>query len=138
MLDELYQELLLEHSKSPKNRGALEGPHLSLTLQNPLCGDEVTLHLAVVEDRIESAKFEGHGCSISQATASMLVERANGLSVPDFLDVLRDFKALMHGEQIDESRLGDLRALEGVKKFPVRIKCALLAVETAEKVLKQR
>jgi nitrogen fixation protein NifU and related proteins len=127
-LSELYQELILDHYRRPRNKGALEGATHTVSLTNPLCGDEIDLHLRVDGDEITQARFVGRGCSISQASASMMTELVTGRSVPQALALAGRMSAMMQGDA-DAARdktLGELRALAGVAKFPVRIKCALL------------
>lgn len=139
-LDDLYQELILDHYRSRRNAGALETPSVSVDHNNPLCGDEIHLELLIDDGRVAEIRHSGQGCSISQASASMMSEAAAGLPLEDALALVEHFRLMMHGqEQPDEERLGDAIALEGVAKYPVRIKCALLswmalkdAIETHE------
>ena len=136
-LSSLYQEVILDHYRRPRKKGALEGSTHDVTMNNPLCGDVVELHLKLSGDRIEEARFEGRGCSISQAAASMLTGELEGRTVREALELADKFTRLMHGEeelQRDED-LGDLRALAGVAKFPVRIKCALLGFNCLEELV---
>jgi nitrogen fixation protein NifU and related proteins len=127
-LSALYQEVILDHYRRPRNKGALEGATHTVSLTNPLCGDEIDLHLRVDGDQITEARFVGRGCSISQASASMMTALVTGRSVPQALALAGRMSAMMQGDE-DAARdktLGELRALAGVAKFPVRIKCALL------------
>jgi nitrogen fixation NifU-like protein len=136
-LSSLYQEVILDHYRRPRNKGELEGSTHDVTMNNPLCGDVIELHLQVAGDRIEDARFEGRGCSISQAAASMMTGELEGRTVPEALALAEKFTRLMHGEdelQGDDD-LGDLRALAGVSKFPVRIKCALLGFNCLEELV---
>lgn len=136
-LSSLYQEVILDHYRSPRNKAEMEGSTHDVTMNNPLCGDVVELQLDVSGGRIERARFQGRGCSISQAAASMLTGELEGKSVPEALELSDKFTRLMHGEtelSRDES-LGDLRALAGVSKFPVRIKCALLGFNCVEELV---
>lgn len=137
MFDELYQQLLLEHAKAPHNRGSLEpGPDVrQLSLLNPLCGDEIGFAVRVVDNRVAEIRFDGKGCFISQAAASLLSEAVQGVTLEELHKKVADFRALMHGETVPDAEraLGELLALEGVKRFPMRIKCALLAFEVLEK-----
>lgn len=139
-LDELYREVIMDHYRHPRHRGTLEQPSVSVTLHNPLCGDEVQLQLVVREGKIEAASWTGQGCSISQSSASMMTDAVIGLSVADALKLVANFQGLMHGEAppYAEPALGDLEALGGVAKFPVRIKCALLPWEALSKALNQQ
>jgi nitrogen fixation NifU-like protein len=127
-LSELYQELILDHYRRPRNKGALAEPTYSVSLNNPLCGDEIDLQLKVEGDVIREARFVGRGCSISQASASMMTQLLKERSVPQALALAARMSAMMQGDQTAarDKTLGELRALAGVAKFPVRIKCALL------------
>jgi nitrogen fixation NifU-like protein len=128
-LSELYQEVILDHYRKPRNKHDLEGTTHTITLNNPLCGDVIDLLMKVQGGRIEDIAFKGKGCSISQASASMMTERLKGKSLDEALALSGSFTRLLHGEEgaAANADLGDLRALEGVSKFPVRVKCALLA-----------
>lgn len=126
-LEDLYREVILEHYKSPRNRGRLEGPGTRrVELQNPTCGDEIQLSLAVRDGRVSDARFTGRGCSISMASASMMTEALKGRSLEEAIRLGRDFKAMLRGQPPAQD-LGDLVALSGVAQFPVRVKCATLA-----------
>jgi nitrogen fixation NifU-like protein len=129
-LDSLYREVILDHYRSPRNRGQMDSPDVAAEGYNPLCGDEVTVHLALDGDRIASARFVARGCSISQASASMMAGMVEGKTVAEALALADSFKGVMQGQPADFEKMGDLVALEGVRDFPVRIKCALLAWET--------
>ena len=124
-LDDLYQEIILDHYRSPRNRGACEECDHSVHHDNPLCGDELDLALQLERGRIHRIAFSGRGCSISQASASMMTERVKGETLEQALSIAEVVRRMMHGEPpaVD---LGDLMALEGVSRFPVRVKCALL------------
>ena len=137
-LNSLYQQLILEHYKHPRNKGALEDATTTAHLNNPTCGDEVWLMLKLEGDRIAEAKFVGDGCSISQASVSMMTQLLVGKTRAEAAELAARFTALMHGDA-DVARdrsLGDLRALAGVSKFPVRVKCALLGWNALEEALK--
>ena len=127
-LNTLYQEVILDHYRRPRNRGELEDATHVVTMNNPLCGDVIELLLRVEGDEIAEAAFQGRGCSISQASVSMLTTRVRGRSLDEALALSAKFTRLLHGddELLDDEELGDLRALAGVSKFPVRVKCALL------------
>ncbi len=127
-LSALYQELILDHYRRPRNKGALENPTHAVSLNNPLCGDEIDLHLRVDGDVIRDARFVGRGCSISQASASMMTQLLKDKTVPAALALAARMGAMMQGDETAtrDKTLGELRALAGVSKFPVRIKCALL------------
>jgi nitrogen fixation NifU-like protein len=128
-LQDLYQQVILEHYRRPRNKGPLDGATHTLTLNNPLCGDVIDLMLRVEEDRIAEVHFEGKGCSISQASASMMSGVLKGRTVQEALQVMDTFTRMVRGDAVAaaDTDLGDLRALAGVSKFPVRVKCALLA-----------
>jgi nitrogen fixation NifU-like protein len=125
MLQDLYSEIILDHYRSPRNRGGCEECDLWVHHDNPLCGDELDLGLQLDEGRIRRIGFQGRGCCISQASASMLTELVEGRTVQEALSVAETVRRMMHGEPPAQD-LGDAMALEGVARFPVRIKCALL------------
>jgi nitrogen fixation NifU-like protein len=126
-LDDLYQDLILDHYRRKRGEGSLENPTVSVDQNNPLCGDEVHLELGIVDGRVAEVAHTGDGCSISQASISMMSEALTGRTLEEALGVVEHFRLVMHGsEPGDEDRLGDAIALEGVAKYPVRVKCALL------------
>src|SRR5881396_1608263 len=127
-LSALYQELILDHYRRPRNKGSLEGATHAVSLNNPLCGDEIDLQLRVDGDVIREVRFVGRGCSISQASASMMTQLVKDKSVPQAVALADRMGAMMRGDEgaARDKTLGELRALAGVSKFPVRIKCALL------------
>ena len=137
-LGSLYQELILEHYKQPRNRGTVAGATSDVHLNKPTCGDEIHLQLRVGEEGIEEARFEGQGCSISQASASMMTQLVTGKTREEALQLTARFKELMHGDEsaARDRALGDLRALAGVSKFPARVRCALLSFNALEDSLK--
>jgi nitrogen fixation NifU-like protein len=127
-LDDLYQELILDHYKKRNNRGTLDAPSIAVDHNNPLCGDQVHLEVLIEGDRLADLRYTGDGCSISQASASMMSEVVIGESTGEALALVEHFRQVMHGsEEPDEDRLGDAVALGGVAKFPARVKCALLS-----------
>lgn len=136
-LSSLYKEVILDHYRRPRNKGELDGVTHTVTMNNPLCGDVVELKLRVRGDRIDEARFQGRGCSISQASASMMTEELEGLTVNEALRLTGKFTRLLHGESglARDEELGDLRALAGVSQFPVRIKCALLGFNCLEELV---
>jgi len=137
-LDELYREIILDHYRNPRNRGSLEEPSLSGEGDNPLCGDEVKLDLTIQDDRITAVRFLGRGCSISQASASMLTEAIMGLSLDAAEAMFASFKGMMLGsDQVRANSLGDLEALQGVRRFPARVKCATLAWNALQQALER-
>ncbi|MGH2787668.1 MAG: Fe-S cluster assembly sulfur transfer protein SufU [Actinomycetota bacterium] len=130
-LEELYKEVILDHYRSPRNKGRLDPHDVALERNNPLCGDEIELFLRFNGDTLEGIAFEGKGCSISLASASMMTERVKGLSAKDAAALADSIKRMMAGEEDgDPDELGDLVSLKGVVKYPVRIKCALLGWNT--------
>ncbi len=138
-LSSLYQQLILEHYRNPRNKAELEEKSVEIHMANPVCGDEIRLQLRIEDDRIAEAKFVGQGCSISQASVSMMTTLLEGRSLDEADALAERFTDMMHGDE-DAARdksLGDLRALQGVSKFPVRIKCALLGFDALQEALKQ-
>ena len=135
-LDDLYREIILDHYAHPRNRGRLDPADISVEGANPLCGDELSLHARVRDGVIEEVSFEGRGCSISQASASMMTEEMKGKTLAEVHTLVEQFKAMMHG-QTSTLEGTDLAALQGVRKFPVRVKCATLAWHTLEEALEE-
>ena len=137
-LEELYRSVILDHYRNPRRKGTLDVPHVHAEGTNPSCGDEFFLDLVVVDGIVTDAAMQGQGCSISQASGSMMMDAIVGKSVADVQDLAHKFRLMMTIEEgdnpVDEDRpgsvLGDLEALQGVRKFPVRIKCADLAWTT--------
>jgi len=125
--DELYRDIILDHYRNPRNKGDLDPAEISVSANNPLCGDEVTITARLSADgqSVEALHFSGRGCSISQASASMMTEEIEGKPLGEALKLINKFKEMMLAEGEVEG-LGDLEALQGVKKYPVRIKCAVL------------
>jgi nitrogen fixation NifU-like protein len=146
-LEELYREVILDHYRNPRNRGAVDGANAHADGNNPLCGDEVHIDLMIEGDVITEVGVTGQGCSISQSSASMMSESIKGKSLADIAELSDRFKVMMSidgdGNELglDPDRpgsvLGDLEALQGVRKFPVRIKCANLAWTTLENALRE-
>lgn len=126
-LDDLYREVILDHYTRPRNKGTLDDPDITVEGANPLCGDELSIYVKLAGGKISAVRFVGRGCSISQASASMMTEQIKGKSLEEAKSLVGRFKAMMHGAPAHEDELGDLMALQGVRKFPVRIKCATLA-----------
>ena len=148
-LEDLYREIILDHYRNPRNRGELAAPPAHRVEGfNPLCGDEIVLYLQVEDGKVADIKIGGQGCSISQSSASMMSSAVKGKTLDEVRELTRAFKALMtiHESRLDggggdgsgtdtptpdpEVKLGDLEALQGVVKFPVRIKCATLSWNT--------
>jgi len=126
-LDDLYREVILDHYTRPRNKGTLESADITVEGANPLCGDELSIYVKLGGGRITHVRFVGKGCSISQASASMMTDLITGKTLAEARKLVERFKAMMHGDAVSEEELGDLVALQGVRKFPVRIKCATLA-----------
>ncbi len=132
-LDELYREVILDHFTSPRNVGELTGAQIHADGTNPLCGDELAFWLTLNGSRIEAVHFKGKGCAISQATASMFTEQLKGKTLAEATQLIQAMKQLMQGQQPDAAvDLGDLESLVGVRKFPVRVKCAALSWNVLE------
>jgi len=127
-LDDLYQQLILDHYRNRRGRGRIEGASASVHENNPVCGDECFLDILVEDGRLADIRADGDGCYISQAAASMLTEAARGRDLDDALALVEHFRLVMHGDaEPEENLLGDAVALEGVARYPVRVKCALLS-----------
>lgn len=133
-MDDLYKEIILDHYRAPRNHGVMENPDVATRGRNPLCGDELDLMLRLEDGRVADVRIRGRGCSISQASASMMTERIKGMTLGEVQDLVDTFKSMMlEDRELSDDEydsLGDLEALEGVKNYPVRIKCALLAWNT--------
>jgi nitrogen fixation NifU-like protein len=146
-LDDLYREVILDHYRSPRNRGELTTPPaIRVEGFNPLCGDEVVVYLQVVDGVVTDIKMTGHGCSISQSSSSLMTTAIKGKSLEQVRETITKFKTLMTvhessleekaaPEPVDLRSMGELAALQGVVKFPVRIKCATLAWNTLAQAL---
>jgi nitrogen fixation NifU-like protein len=133
----LYQEIILDHYRRPRNRGELAGEHRTIEKRNPTCGDEITLRLRVEDGRIAAGRFGGVGCSISQASASMMTVLLEGKTPEEALALADRFREMLHGsgEAAADPALGDLRALAGVARLPARVKCAMLAWTALEEAV---
>ena len=137
-LEDLYKEVILDHYRAPRNKGQLDPHDVALERNNPLCGDEIELFLKFDGETLQGIAFDGKGCSISQASASMMTEKVKGLSVKDAGELAETIKSMMAGEtEGDQNQLGDLVSLKGVVKYPVRIKCALLGWNTLVEALEE-
>jgi nitrogen fixation NifU-like protein len=139
-LSSLYQQLILEHYRNPRNKSELEEKSVEVHMANPVCGDEIRLQLRIEDNQIAEARFVGQGCSISQAAVSMMTTLLQGRDLDEAEKLAERFTEMMHGDEeaAKDRALGDLRALQGVSKFPVRIKCALLGFDALQEALKQR
>jgi nitrogen fixation NifU-like protein len=150
-LEDLYREIILDHYRNPRNRGELDVPPATRVEGfNPLCGDEIVVYVDVANDTVADIKINGQGCSISQSSASMMSSAVKGRTLAEARQLIRAFKGMMSihesrldGEDgapepdIEDVNLGDLEALQGVVKFPVRIKCATLSWNTLQQGLDQ-
>lgn len=137
-LSSLYQQLILDHYRNPRNKGELPDKTVEIHMANPVCGDEIRLQLRIEDDRIVEARHVGQGCSISQAAVSMMTNLIKGKELSEADALAKRFTAMMHGDEdaAKDKAMGDLRALQGVSQFPVRIKCALLAFDALQEALK--
>lgn len=133
-LDQLYRSVIMDHYKNPRNKGVIEENSITIDMNNPTCGDVIHLTLQIDDGIVQNAKFEGDGCSISMASASMMTQIVKGKKVDEALKAASVFSDMMLGKDVDDSiDLGDIEALAGVSKFPARIKCATLAWKAMEK-----
>src|SRR3990170_406333 len=136
----LYQEMILDHYRRPRNKGKLENPDATAEMRNPLCGDEIGLQVKFADDKLDELRFSGRGCSISLASASMMTQVVEGKTAAEVDAIRSRFRGLMLGDPsaAGDKRLGALRALSGVSRFPARVKCALLAWNALDSVLATR
>ena len=134
-LDQLYRSVIMDHYKNPRNKGSLEENNVTIDMNNPTCGDRIHLTLKMNDGIVEDAKFDGEGCSISMSSASMMTQIVKGKKLEEALELADIFSKMMLGEDFDDEKydLGDVEALQGVSKFPARIKCATLAWKAMEK-----
>ena len=137
LMEDLYKEILLDHYRNPRNRGALETATCSADGANPLCGDVIHLDVHVEDDTVVRVQFSGAGCSISQASASMMTEYVQGKSVAEAERAIDDFQSMMLTGEPPVDDFGDIEALIGVAKFPARVKCASLAWKTLREALER-
>lgn len=138
-LEELYREVILDHYRNPRNQGHIDAPDATAEGVNPMCGDEITVEVAFADGVVSEVAVSGQGCSISQSSASMMTEAIRGKSRDEIADLVKKFRTMMSLDESDDSGLdpkrpgsvlGDLEALQGVRKYPVRIKCASLGWNT--------
>jgi nitrogen fixation NifU-like protein len=136
----LYQEMILDHYRRPRNKGEIENPDETIVMKNPLCGDEITVQLRYDGDEIADIGFVGRGCSISQASASMMTQVIKGKNRDEIESLRSRFRDMVMGDQsvAEDTSLGSLRALSGVAKFPARVRCALLAWNALEEAQRKR
>lgn len=136
-LDDLYRRVIMDHYKTPRNRGELADESVTISLNNPTCGDRISLQLQLEDGIVKNAKFSGEGCSISLSSASMMTDAVKGKTAEEALALADKFSALMKGESVSFDEYEDIEALSGVNKFPARIKCATLAWNALRKGVEQ-
>jgi nitrogen fixation NifU-like protein len=136
----LYQEMILDHYRRPRNKGEIENPDETIVMKNPLCGDEITVQVRYEDDTVADVGFIGRGCSISQASASMMTQLIKGKKRDEIEGLRSRFREMVMGDESaqEDKSLGSLRALGGVARFPARVKCALLAWNALEEGLKRK
>ncbi|MBK6662564.1 MAG: SUF system NifU family Fe-S cluster assembly protein [Thermoflexaceae bacterium] len=135
--DDLYREVIIDHFRKPRNRGTLPAPTQHAEGMNPVCGDEIMLDLDVASGTITALAFTGQGCSISQSSASMMTERVAGRTISEAEQIADAVSAMLVDGADPAAEIGHLEALQGVAKFPVRVKCALLAWKVLREGLDQ-
>lgn len=134
--NDLYQEIILDHYRRPRHAGTVSDEDLLVEEENPTCGDQIRLTAAVEDGIVTDIRYEAHGCAISMASSSIMSEELIGKPVEDVRRRIRDFVSLMRGEKVAaEDDLGELAALEGVKHYPLRIKCATMCWHAVEQAL---
>ena len=139
-LNEMYESIILDHYRNPRNQKKLPSPDLEKDVNNPFCGDELSIQLKIEDDVVTDLSVSGNGCAISQSSGSLLAESVINLTKIQILELIVNVRKMMRGEDISEEvrdLLGDIEALEGVKKFPVRIKCALLGWTGLEDLIQE-
>lgn len=137
-LDEIYTQLIMEHNKSTHNKRKLENPHITERGHNPSCGDDITLEIKLDGNKIQDASFIGHGCAISQASTSIMIDLIKGLSIEEALDLVETFIGMIKKEITDDDeleKLEDAIALKNISNMPARVKCAVLAWHTLKEAI---
>ncbi|OAB34358.1 iron-sulfur cluster assembly scaffold protein NifU [Paenibacillus macquariensis subsp. defensor] len=134
-LDDLYRQVIMDHYKNPRNKGKFEEGAITVDLNNPTCGDKITLQLKVNNGIVEDARYTGDGCSISMSSASMMTAAVKGKTLDEAREMTARFSQLMLGEDVQFDDYEDIEALSGVNKFPARIKCATLSWNALRKVI---
>lgn len=140
-LDDLYQDIILNHNKRPRNYRKMPEATHHAEGHNPLCGDEVTVYLQITDDTVSDVSFDGQGCAISKASASLMTTRLKGMKIAQVRELAQEVRTMLSGTNApdpDPAELGDLAALAGVRKYAVRVKCATLAWHTLEAALEGR
>jgi nitrogen fixation NifU-like protein len=136
-LDDLYRRVIMDHYKTPRNRGSFNSTDaVTIDLNNPTCGDKISLQMQIEDGKVKDAKFQGEGCSISLSSASMMTDAVKGKTTEEALRLAENFSGLMKGESV-EFEYEDIESLSGVNKFPARIKCATLAWNALRKGIEQ-
>ncbi len=136
-MDQLYQGVIIEHDRSPRNFRKLDAPTHHIEARNPLCGDEVSLEFVVDDSgRIADAAFQGRGCAVSKASASMLTGAVQGKTTAEARELAGQFQALLRGEPVDQTRLGKLKVFAGLSAYPMRVKCATMAWHAMNEALR--
>jgi nitrogen fixation protein NifU and related proteins len=139
MLEELYQEIILDHYRRPRNKGKVNPADLQAREYNPLCGDDVEVTAKLTDGKIAEIKFDGHACTICTASASIMTQKLKNKTLPEASALAEDFQKMMRGEAaFGGKEMGDLKALEGVLKFPVRVKCATLPWHAMQSGIRER
>jgi nitrogen fixation NifU-like protein len=134
-LDDLYRQVIMDHYKNPRNKGKFEEGAITVDLNNPTCGDKISLQLKVNNGVVEDARYTGDGCSISMSSASMMTAAVKGKTLEQAKDMIARFSELMLGKDVQFDDYEDIEALSGVNKFPARIKCATLSWNALRKVI---
>ena len=129
-LSELYQQVILDHNKKPRNFRKIESPSHTAEGHNPLCGDQLTIYLSLENDEVKDVSFEGSGCAISKASASMMTQAVKGKTRQQVEELFKGFHSMVTDDDETREELGNLRIFEGVREFPVRVKCATLPWHT--------
>lgn len=137
-LDQMYRQVILDEAYHPRHHGKFDAPDREITLRNPSCGDVLTLQLKLTDGKVSDAAFSGSGCTISQASGSLMTDQIIGHTPDEIQDMVATFSDLViDGESANEDVLGDAAILKGVHQFPARVKCAMLAWKAASQVLNQ-
>jgi nitrogen fixation NifU-like protein len=137
-LDDIYKEVILDHYKNPRNKREMPGAALIHSKNNPLCGDEITVFADAEDGKLREVSFVGQGCSISQSSASMMTETVSGKTVGEVEELTAQVRGMLSGDvEPDEDAFGELVALKGVVKYPIRVKCAVLAWDVLQEALSQ-
>jgi nitrogen fixation protein NifU and related proteins len=137
-LDDIYKEVILDHYKNPRNKREMPDAPLTCSKNNPLCGDEITVFANAEDGKLLEVSFVGQGCSISQSSASMMTEAVAGKTVDEVTDLTANVRGMLSGDvEPDEDAFGELVALKGVVKYPIRVKCAVLAWDVLQEALSE-